>query len=889
MKRQLDKIFYPKSIAVIGASVKEHTVGYAILRNMLDSGYEGAIYPINLKYRTIQGVKSYRTIKSLPEVPDLAIIATPAATVASLVGECGQFGISGVYIISAGFKEAGPTGMAMYDSIKAVARKYRINIIGPNCLGFMNPAIHLNATFANKMAMPGNVAFISQSGALCTSILDWSLAQQFGFSHFVSIGSMLDIGFHDLIDYFGMDHNTSCIILYMESLSNARAFMSAARAFSRSKPIIVLKAGKSQEGARAALSHTGSLAGNDDAYAAAFRRAGIIRVDTVAQLFNMAQALAMQPTPKGNRLAIVTNAGGPGILATDYLMGHGGRLPDLKPTTLNHLNKVLPSSWSRKNPVDVLGDASPNQFAEAVHACLNDEATDGVLAILTPQAIADATEVAQELASLQRHTNKTVLACWMGEEEVQEGRNILEANSIPTYRFPESAVDVFLRMYSHKKHLELLYETPPNIPKRFVPNKSEAKKIIENAITKGQQALEEQQSKAVLAAYGIPVNTTFLAKNLTEAVQHALEIGFPVVLKIASPDIPHKTDVGGVVLNINSEEGVRNAYHSILEKAAKEAPQAALHGVLVEKMHRKRYELLIGMHQDEVFGPLIVFGMGGITVEVFQDHNTAIPPLNMSLAQQLIEETKVFQLLSGFRGRPAVDLEALKFELYKFSYLAVDFPSITSIDINPYVVDETGGIALDAQIQLRTAKPGDQRLVGAVISPYPNQYVKYITLKNGLAVTLRPIKPEDEPLEAELFEYLSKETIYFRFFGYVPAVTHEMLSRFTHIDYDREMAIVAEINNAGKMQLIGVVRIVGDPWSETAEYAIVVADQWHGLGLGTIMTDYIIDIAKDKGYQKIYATLLRRNTAMKRLFEKRGFTISGDELDTFRAELVLGE
>ncbi|NND31642.1 MAG: bifunctional acetate--CoA ligase family protein/GNAT family N-acetyltransferase [Saprospiraceae bacterium] len=886
MKRQLQKLFYPKSLAVVGASRRQGSVGFAIINNILDSSYSGEVYPINPKYRTIDEVRCFKKVGDVPGNIDLAIIATPAATVPDLILECGKKKIESVVIISAGFKEVGRKGKLMYDQILKNARKNGIRIVGPNCLGFLNTSIDLNASFASRMALKGNVAFLSQSGALCTSILDWSVTQNVGFSHLVSIGSTIDIDFHDLIDFFGADPHTACILIYMESLNNARAFMSAARAYARSKPIIVLKAGRSSEGARAALSHTGSLAGNDLVFDAAFRRAGIIRVDTIAQLFHLAQALAMQTLPKGNRLAIVTNAGGPGILATDYLMEHGGQLPKLSEEVVSHLNKVLSHSWSKKNPIDILGDATAKQYGLAVASCLADNAIDGVLVILTPQDVTDARDVAEQVSAVCKGARKPVLACWMGEEDVQAGREVLEVNRIPNFRFPERAVDVFLKIYSYFKNIELLYEFTPAIPQAFYPEREKAATMINDVLKKGRYRLNEREGKLLLSLYGIPVNLGEIVSSEKEAVIAAKKMGFPVVMKIASPDIGHKTDIGGVRLNVQTEVAVKVAFNEIMASARKHYPDANLEGILIERMINKPTELLIGANKDPFFGPVILFGMGGIAVEVFKDRSIGLPPMNMALARRLMEGTKIFELLKGYRNMPGINLEELQFIIYKFSYLVMDFPEIKEIDINPFVIDHEGGAVLDANIVLDQAITADPKhpYQHLVISPYPSQYEKDVVLKNGHKIRLRPIRPEDEPMEAELFERLSRETIYFRFFGYINEVNHSMLSRFTHIDYDREMAIIAEVKDRNKYKIIGVVRLIAEAWNESAEYAIVIADSWQRLGLGNIMTEYIIEIARSRGIQKIEADVLESNEGMIHLLRKYEFDFRKSEASEYHFE-----
>jgi len=899
MKRKLDKIFYPKTIAVIGASSTEGTVGFALMRNLVKGRFDGKVYPVNLKYRKVFELQCYSRVRDIPEKIDLAIIATPADTVPKLIKECGKEGIESLLIIAAGFRKEARVGKQMYKEIKRLARQYQMRIIGPNSLGFINVNSGLNASFASRMAKPGGIAFISQSGAIATSVLDWSVQQNVGFSHFVSIGATLDVGFHDLIDYFGSDYQTKCILIYMESLDNARAFMSAARAFARSKPVIVLKAGSSREGASAAMSHTGALAGNDLAFDAAFKRAGIIRVDTLAQLFHCAQSIAMQPRPLGNRLAIITNAGGPGIIATDFLIKEGGQLAKLPKTSLSIFDRLLPLSWKYRDPSDLVHDDTLENYGEAIQTVLEDENVDGVLSILVPQTPNHAKEVAQKLIETSKSFGKIILACWMGEEDVQEAREILEQNQIPHFRYPERAVDIFMKMHSYTQDIELLYETPPSIPRRFKPDQESAKALLQLVKQDGRRRLREMEVKALLAHYDINVIPSRIAHTVTEAKKIAKEIGYPVVLKIAAPLVAHKTEIEGVHLNLKNPEAVETAFETIMIRANEE--DVKNNGVLVEPMINKKYELLIGAKRDEVFGPIIVFGMGGVAVEVFKDFNAGLPPLNMALAKQIIEDTKVYELLKGYRGIRKVDLQDLQFLLVKFSYLLMDFPEIKTIDINPYMVDEHGGIVLDAKVEISRRRRNKVKSINnssdyhhLVISPYPQKYVTSVKLKSGKRALFRPIRPEDEPLEKEMFNYLSKETIYFRFFGYVPQVDHQFLSRFTQIDYDREIAIVVEFSEpadhkggSGKKKLGGVVRLISDPWNETAEYAIIVADPYQRQGLGTKLTELILDIARERGIKKVIGTVLSNNEGMKYILKKFGFKLRPDGYDTMIAELRL--
>lgn len=885
----MEKIFDPKTIAVIGASNREGTVGYALIKNLIGSGFKGTVYPINFKNKSIYGVRSYPSLKDTRDNIDLAVIATPAQTVPDIIKECGEYGVGGIVVISAGFMEAGEKGQEMGNYIREMAEKYNMRIIGPNCLGFIKPSIKLNVSFANKMAKPGKIAFISQSGALCTAILDWSVEQNVGFSHFVSIGSMVDVGFHDLIDYFGQDPNTNSIVIYMESLTHARKFLSAARAFARTKPIIVLKAGKSDAGAKVALSHTGTLAGNDSAFDAAFKRAGIISVDTIEELFNAAQALAMQPRPQGNRLSIVTNAGGPGVLATDHLIKLGGRLAELSDQTLGKLNEALPPMWSHGNPVDVLGDAGDDRYGVAAKVCLEDPDVDGLLVVLTPQAMTDAAAIAKEIVSIAKKTKKPVLASWMGEADVREGRDILEEGNIPVFRIPENAVKTFMNMYKYTRSIESLYETPATIPQQFKPDIEKNKKLLDGIIQEKRYVLTEDEAKTLLKNYEIPVTRNIVAKSADDAAAKAADIGFPVVMKIASPDITHKTDTGGVVLNITSKKEASATYKKIVDAAKKAKPNADITGVLIEEMVSKKYEIIIGSKKDPIFGPIIVFGMGGVAVEVFKDLNVGLPPLNMALAMRLIEETKIYRLLKGYRGMEGTDIKAIQFLLYKFAYLVMDFPEIKEIDINPFVVDEEGGVVIDAKVIL------DEKIAGKaikpyshlVISPYPKEYTYDFKLNNGKNVIIRPIRPEDEPLEEEMFSKFSRQTQYYRFFGYIGDVTHETLIRYTQIDYDRELALIAEVTEEGKKMMAGVVRLVADTNNESAEFAIVVADEWQGLGLGNEFTDLLLSIAKEKGIKRVYATVLQANTTMLHMFRKRKFNIKSLDYETSFAEMAL--
>lgn len=893
MRIQLEKIFRPRSIAVIGASSREGTVGEVLFANLRTCGYGGSLFPVNLRHDSVQGIAAFSRIGDIPQQVDLAIIVLKPHLAAETVEACGQAGVGGIMIAMSDFGGAGPGFAEEREKILRICKYYGMRLLGPGTLGFLSPHARINASLAPGMAMPGNIALISQSDALLASVLDWSAAQKVGFSYIVSTGNLSDIGFADLIDFFGADSQTSCMLIYMESLVEARRFMSAARSFARNKPIIVLKSGRSEEGSQAALSHSGFLAGNDDAYDAAFKRAGIIRVDTVAQLFNIAHVLALQPRPRGNRLAIVTNAGGPAILATDYLAYHGGQLARLSPGTIEQLAPLLPEFQNPGNPIDLLGNARPETFGQALKYCLLDPGVDAVLVILAPQYMTEAAETAQAVIAASKGSPKPVLSAWMGEQCLAEGKEVFEIGRIPCYRYPESAVDAFLRIWRYSRDLELLYETPPAIPKNFAPDTEAAGGIVRAVIDSGRTLMTAPEAKQLLEAYQIAVNPALLAHSPSEAVAHAVYLGYPVVMKIVSPDIAHKTDVGGVVLNLSSDAEVERAYETLLERVALRRPSARLSGITVEKMVRKPFELLLGARKDPVFGPLLIFGKGGVGAQVYKDIQIGLPPLNMALAQQIVEQTQFFPLLRGYRGLPGINLLEIDFLLCKFSYLVMDFPEIREIDINPYLADHLGGIVVDTRIILdpQAVRVPHSPYQHLVISPYPGRhYSKTIVLKDGTSLLLRPVRPEDEPAMEQMLRKVSSDSLYMRFFGYIPKMSHTWMIRFTHIDYDREIAIVAETTNSDKgRELAGVVRIIEDAWRETAEYSILIADAFHGKGLGNILTDYILEIARQRKIRKIVASVLAANTPMIHMFERRGFSFDRSGVDIYDVELDISE
>jgi len=880
-KRKL--FFDPSSVAVLGATDRKGTVGKTILENLLQGSDRRKIYPVNPNREEVLGTKCYPDINSLPELPSLAVLVTPAKSVADLVEEIGKAGVKAIIIISSGFKEIGPDGQSREDRIADIATKYDIRIMGPNCMDVIRPSTSLNTTFATIMPKPGNVAFLSQSGALGSAILDWATSKGIGFSAFVSLGSMLDINFGDLIDYFGEDPETRSIVIYMESIANAKDFMSAARGFARTKPIIVLKAGKFQESTRAARSHTGAMVGEDSYYDAIFRRAGVVRVEEIEDLFNCASILNTARLPKGPNLAVVTNAGGPAVLATDALIGRGGKLAQLSETTISSLNSFLPPNWSKSNPVDILGDSDSQRYTQTMEAIVKDPGVDGIVVIYTPQGRSGPTEVANAVIKHAK-SNKPILTAWMGNKEVAKARQLFYENKIPAYEFPEEAIRTYLYMYQYAHNLESLYETPEEFTLDSGPSKNYLKTLIRKEVKEGRTVCTEENSKKFLTTYGISSAIAYVAKDAKDAARIASQVGYPVVMKISSPDITHKLDAGGIKLNISSAEEVQMAFSEIMENAQKYKPDADVEGVSIQKMITNYdYELIVGSKKESVFGPVIMFGLGGTEAEFFKDIAVGLPPLNQVLAKRLLEETKVYKILSqGFRTKPPVDLRLLEETLVKFSNLLIDFPEITEIDINPLIMTSNTAIALDARIILdkEAVRKGMDEYGHLIISPYPTRYVHLWRCRDGRMVLLRPIKPEDELLERELIAGLSKQSMRFRFFQLIKDITHEMLTRFCNIDYDREMAIIAEYISNSKRRNVGVGRLMIEPSAETGEFAVLVADDFQGCHLGLKLTDMLIGIAHEKKLKSIYGFALRDNTKMLRLAKKLGFmtqTYSSDE------------
>jgi len=879
-RQALDTIFAPKNIAVIGATETPGSVGRTLVWNLISSPFGGTVFPINPKRPSVLGIKSYPNISAVPEPVDLAVVVTPAQTVPGIISDCVDFGVKSAIIISAGFKETGAGGVELERQVMEHAHRGNMRIIGPNCLGVMNPITGVNATFASTMARRGSVGFISQSGALCTAILDWSLRENVGFSAFVSIGSMLDVDWGDLIYYLGDDPHTKSIVIYMESIGNARGFLSAAREVALTKPIIVIKPGRTEGAAKAAASHTGSLTGSDEVLEVAFRRSGVLRVGTIAELFYMAEVLGKQPRPKGRRLTILTNAGGPGVLATDSLLTNGGELTKLSTETMDAFNQLLPAAWSHNNPVDILGDASPERYSKALEIAAKDPNSDGILVILTPQAMTDPTKTAEELKPYAQSLDKPVIANWMGGRDVEPGEMVLNSVNIPTFPYPDTAARVFDYMAHYSENLSSLYETPmpASESSKDAVDRERAGQIIKTVRDSGRTILTEFESKQLLSSYGIPTVDTRVARTEAEAVKAADAIGYPVVLKIHSETITHKTDVGGVQLNLADAKAVRGAYNAIAESVKNKVGAEHFLGVTVQPMAKiDGYELILGSSIDPQFGPVLLFGLGGQLVEVFKDRALGIPPLTTTLARRMMEQTHIYTALKGVRGRKPVDIAALERLLVRFGQLIVEQRWIKELDINPLMASPEQLLALDARVLVYGSDITEDKLPKLAIRPYPTQYASTLTIKDHSQITIRPILPEDEPYLAKFHTTLSDRTVYMRYLHpmmLTERVLHERLARLCHCDYDREIALVAvDKNKDGEQRILGVGRLSKIHGVNEARLSVLVGDPFQGMGIGSQLVSRSVDVAKGEHMQRLTATITPDNQVMQHLFQKLGFSL----------------
>lgn len=892
----LDKMFKPESIALIGASRRPGSVGAVVARNLFNAGFQGPIMPVNPNSTAIEGVLAYPDTSSLPLTPDLAVIATPPQTVPGLVDELCARGTRAVVVITAGFGEGGDSeGEKLLQQTLDAARPHMGRIIGPNCLGIMVPGVGLNAGFAHINPNPGDIAFVAQSGAVVTSVLDWAYPRGIGFSHFVSLGDQADVDFGDMLDYLAADPGTRAILLYIEAVKNARKFMSAARAAARAKPVIVIKAGRNEAAAAAAASHTGALAGMDAVYDAAFRRAGMLRVTDLGEVFSAVETLALAKPVVGERLAILTNGGGIGVLATDDLMDRGGRLADLTPETIERLNGVLPRTWSHGNPVDIIGDAPGQRYADSLSVLLTDPGVDGVLVLNCPTAVASSQENAEAVIRTIRNTTKPVLTCWLGHFAASKARKLFAEARVPSYNTPTEAVEAFMHMVSYRRNQELLMETPTSSPQEFIPDGPAVRAIVDAALAEGRAWLTEPEAKSVLAAYGLPVvQTRTVGLEIEEVLQAASEIGYPVAIKILSPDITHKSDVGGVALDLEDPDQLEHAARFMLENVKRAAPKADLDGFTVQQMVEtdKSFELIVGMIEDPEFGPVMLFGHGGTAVEVIGDRALALPPLNLNLAHEAMTRTRIYRQLLGYRDVAPTDLDAVALTLVKTSQLVSDFPEIAELDINPLLANAHGCLALDARVKLQKIAEGTHPAQRLSIQPYPKELEDIVTLRDGSEMFVRPVRPEDEPALHDLVDRSSPDDIRLRFFAPLKRLSHSLAARLTQIDYEREMSMVAQPVDADHQDAIyGIVRIAGDPNLERAEYAVMVRSDQKGRGIGYMLMSQIIDYARRKGYHEIFGDVLAENTTMLKMCHELRFTITPvpDDLKLRRVHLRLDD
>ena len=887
-RHYLTPLFEPVSVAIIGATERAGAIGAVLVQNMCAARYRGALFAVNPKHRSVNGVPCYPSIGEVPQRVDLAVIATPPQTVPQLMAECGLAGVRAVVIITAGFSETGEAGARLERAALDNARRHGVRVIGPNCLGIMRPGIGLNATFARGNGLPGGLGLVSQSGAVCTAMLDWALPNKVGFSSVISMGGSRDIDFGEIIDYLVHDPKTEHILLYIEGVRDARRFFSSLRAAARIKPVILMKVGRHPVGSRAAVSHTGAIVGADDVFDAVVRRAGAVRVTTIGQLVAAAQALTAQVRPRGDRLAIITNGGGPGVMAADRAADLGIPLAELSPRTIDALQGALPANWSHGNPVDLIGDADAARYRAAVTACLDDDQVDGALVILTPQAMTEPAKAADAVIAAARGRSKPVLACWMGEAGVAAARKHFAGAGIPVFRTPDPAVEMFGHLSSFYRNQQTLLQTPGPLAMRSPPDAAAARRVIGDALAQKRTVLTEIESKDVLAAFGIPVAETVAAADAGAAVAAADRIGYPVVLKIDSPDITHKTDVGGVLLNLRDAAAVRAGFAQVLAQAARVKPQARISGVVIEPMIKRPNgrELMVGVIRDPVFGPAIAFGSGGITIEVHRDRAVALPPLNAFLVAELIRGTRVAKLLGPFRRMPPANMEALESVLLRVSEMVCELPWIVELDINPLIVDENGAVVVDARVVIADHVPVRGRYGHMAIHPYPAELVT-VWQAGDDAVTLRPIRPEDAEMEQEFVRGLSPESRRFRFMDTLRELTPRMLARFTQIDYDSEMAFVATVVRDGRETEVGVCRYVSNPDGASCEYAIVVADDWQRRGLGRQMMTRLIDVARARGLQAMIGHVLGNNRGMLTLCQDLGFTVSDSADDPLVKRVTL--
>ncbi len=877
----LDRLFAPEAIAVFGANERTDSVAGRVYDNLRKGEFAGSIYAVNPKHKQLYGQPCYRSLKAIDKPVDLAVIATPAKTITKIINDCGEYGIRVVIVISAGFNDTDKQGSRLKKLVLKAAQTHQIRILGPNCLGLIRPSTGMNASFSKNTARPGHLALISQSGAICTSILDWAGSQGIGFSAIISLGNAADIGFGDLLDYLAQDPETHSILLYVEGIRNARSFLSGLRIAARMKPVILIKAGRHVEGSRAAITHSGAMIGADDVFDAALQRAGVVRVMTIEQLFSTAQLLVGRNRINGNRLAIVTNGGGLGVMAIDRAIDLGVTIASLADDSIARLNDCLPAHWSCSNPVDLLGDADETRYQSAVNICLADPGVDGVLVMLSPQAMTDPRACAQAIINAQGGTDKPLLACWMGKQQVESANKLFAEHHLPSFPNPESAVEAFAYLTTHYQNQQLLKQIPGPLAKNSVPDLDGAKLIIQKVLARRRNLLTTTESKALLECFDIPINKTIACRSVDQALLAAKSAGFPVAMKIDSKDISHKSDVGGIRLGIGDAASLRSGYRNMLAEVVKNSPDAKIDGVTIEPMHQspQSRELLIGVISDPVFGPAITFGAGGVQVEILRDRAIALPPLNRFLIEKMIAQTRIAGVLGKFRNMPAIKMEDLIQVLRRVSEMVCEFPEIKALDINPLIADESGVIALDARVVVEAQAPGRRRYQHMAIHPYPTHLVFEWQLEDGTAITIRPIRPEDASIEQSFVRSLSIESRHFRFMHSLKELTQPMLVRFTQLDYDRELALIAVQEQSGVETELGVARYIMNADGESCEFALVVADEWQGKGIGTRLMMALIEAARQRGFKSIDGEILSENNHMRALVKKLGFSIETNPED----------
>ncbi len=887
-RQPLDSLFSPKTIAIIGTKDEYSHLTQTILWNLIKSNFQGLIFPVNPQEKSIRGIQTYPNIRVVPESVDLAIIATAPPTTLEILNQCIVAEVKNAIIIAGNFPGCCDH---FYSELEAIIakNKAKIRVLGPNSLGLIVPRIGLNASIASVIPNAGNVGFICQRKAFGNAVLDWSLVKKIGFSAFISIGSMVDLNWGELIYYLGDDSQTRSIVIHMESIVNARSFISAAREVALTKPIIVIKTVCTEESVKVAACYPQAKIISDEVFDAAFRRCGVLRVNQLSELFQMAEILSQQPKlPSGSKLTIITNDGGAAVLATDALINGGGELAQLSPQTIEQLNQILPQNWSHDNPINLLSDADSQRYQQVVELVANDPHSDALLTILTPQTTTNSTDIAQHLTQIK----KPLIASWMGGKKIKKGENILNAHHIPTSPYPDTAAKLFNAMWQYHYNLQGIYETPESLPELMENSCDLVAKIIDRAKEKGKTLLSELESRLILSSYGIPVVQTAIAKTRDEAVQTASNMGYPVVLKLWSETIAHKTEVGGVHLNLTIPEDVETAYQSIKNSVTEKVGEEHFLGVMIQPMLNlyNAYELMVTSKIDPQFGPVLLFGVGGHYQEVFKDTAIALPPLNTTLARRMIEQTEIYQSFKGVRGHQPIQISKLKHLLVKFSQLVVEQPWLKEIEINPLFVSPKGFNALDVRIVLHDSTLSEQQLPKPAIRPYPLQYVNQWTMKDGTEVTIRPIRPEDEPLMIKFHQTVSEDSVYLRYFHMMKLsklIAHERLTRICFIDYDRDIALVIDHQDSQtkEHQILGVGRLTRIHGVKEAEFSMLVSDSYQRQGLGTELLRRLVEIGRDEGFKKIKAEILPINRAMQRVSEKLGFQLRRVSMDLFEAEI----